>query len=146
MNGHPGRIGRHRWWGTAAAVSGVAYLVWRAVASRGDVPVALWWSAFLVELAGLVGLLMLLLGLRRSGTPVTEPDWMGVDGPAAVDVVVRVDRQGLGKVMATLAGVRPGIDVASVTLLRFTDRDDLGPTADRFGVGLVSVDRRAADE
>ncbi|MEY4229268.1 MAG: hypothetical protein RLZZ362_117, partial [Actinomycetota bacterium] len=114
-------------------VSGVAYLVWRAVASRGDVPVALWWSAFLVELAGLVGLLVLLLGLRRSGTPVTEPDWTGVDGPVAVDVVVRVDRQGLGKVMATLAGVRPGIDVASVTLLRFTDRDDLGPTADRFG-------------
>jgi len=145
VNGHQGRIGRHRWWGTAAAVSGVAYLVWRAVATRGDVPVTLWWSAFLVELAGLVGLLVLLLGLRRSGMPVTEPDWTGVDGSVAVDVVVRVDRQGLGKVMATLAGLRPGIDVASVTLLRFTDRDDLGPTAGRFGAGLVSVDRRADD-
>ncbi|MEX1105961.1 MAG: glycosyltransferase family 2 protein, partial [Ilumatobacteraceae bacterium] len=145
MNGYPGRGRRRRRWGAAASAFGVAYLVWRALATRDDVPTALWWSAFLVELAGVVALVVLLLGLRRAGAPTTEPGWTGADRPSAIDVVVRVDRQGLGKVMATLAGVMPGIDVASVTVLSFTDRDDLEPIVERFGAALRAVDPQHDD-
>lgn len=151
MNGHPGRARRgRRWWGVAAAASGVGYLAWRAVATRADVPPALWWAAYAVEVAGLVGMLALLVGLRRAGAPDPDARPAGdgeIDVPVEVlvDVVVRVDRQGLGKVMATLAGLRPGIDAATVTLLRFTDRPELDAIAERFGVGLRTVDHRRDD-
>jgi protocatechuate 3,4-dioxygenase beta subunit/cellulose synthase/poly-beta-1,6-N-acetylglucosamine synthase-like glycosyltransferase len=119
-----------------AIASGLAYLGWRAVATREGVPAGLWWPAFVVEALGVLGVIVLLLALRR------RPQDVDTSRPATakVDVMIRVQDEPVGRLVATLAGLRHTKGVASSTILLFDIRPEIATLAEEHGIAVLVVD------
>jgi protocatechuate 3,4-dioxygenase beta subunit len=134
----PRRAGR-RWWSAAAIVAGAAYLTWRATATLDGVPTWLAWPALVVEALGVLGVSVLLVTLGR--TPVRT---LGrAHATADADVVLRVESEPIGRIVASLAGLRHTARVASVTILTSTDREDVLQLAELHGIETCRVDPEA---
>lgn len=126
-------------WSAAAITAGLAYLVWRAAATLGGVPVWLSIPALVVEVLGWMGLTVILAAVRRrpagpTGLPPRRGD--------LADVLVRVDGQPVSHLLATLAGVRHVQGVTSTTIALFAPRPELERLADDHGIAVVHVSSR----
>ena len=142
---------RHRWLSAATIVAGVAYLGWRLFATLDGVPALLAWAALVVEALGVLGVVVLLLALRRSplhtgplrsGELHTGQEHTGElpHATAKADVILRVEAEPLGRIAATIAGTRHATNVASTTILTFTERDDVRALAAEHGLDVYYVD------
>ncbi|MEZ5250871.1 MAG: glycosyltransferase family 2 protein [Ilumatobacteraceae bacterium] len=125
----------HRWWTAATALAGLAYLGWRALATLDGAPGWLAYPAFAVEALGVLGVIVLLLALERRPLHTTDQAHA-----TAADVIVRVEAEPLGRIAASLAGLRHARNVSSTTILTFTDRDDVRQMAEEHGVEVYYVD------
>ncbi len=126
----------HRWWSAAAIVAGLAYLAWRALSTLDGVVPWLAWPALVVEAFGVLGVTVLLLALRRPPAHTLDR----AHATAAADVVLRVEAEPLGRINASLAGLRHTSQVASVSILTFTDREDVRRLAEEHGIDTYYVD------
>ncbi len=123
-------------WSVAAIATGLAYLVWRVLETRHGVSAGLWWPAFLVEALGVAGVTVLLLALRR------RPQEIDTSRAATskVDVMIRVQDEPVGRLVATLAGLRHTKGVASSTILLFGFRPEITALGEEHGIAVLSVD------
>ncbi len=124
------------WWTVAAVSVGLAYLGWRSVATLDGVPAWLGWPVLGIEALGVLGVIVLLLGLAR------QP--LHTDGTAhataKADVILRVEAEPLGRIAASLAGLRRAENVASTTILTFSEREDVRHLAAEHGIEVYYVD------
>jgi hypothetical protein len=125
-------------WSAAAITAGLAYLVWRAAATLGGVPLWLSLPALMVEVLGWLALTVVLAVVRRRpADATTEPPRRG----DLADVIIRVDGQPTPHLLATLAGVRHAHGVVSTTIALFAPRPEIVRMADDYGVSVVPVAR-----
>jgi hypothetical protein len=123
-------------WSAAAITAGLAYLVWRAAATLGGVPLWLSLPALLVEVLGWLAFTTVLAVVRRPPAgPTTAPPRLG----GLADVIIRVDGQPTPHLLATLAGVRHAEGVVSTTIALFAPRPDIVGMGDDYGVKVVEV-------
>lgn len=116
--------------------AGLAYLVWRAAATLGGVPLWLSVPTLLLEVVGWVGFVVVVAVVRRLPPPALEaPPRRG----ELADVIVRIDGQPLPLLLATLAGVRHADGVCSVTIFDFASRADVRRIGDEHGIAVVDV-------
>jgi hypothetical protein len=126
-------------WSAAAITAGLAYLVWRAAATLGGVPVWLSAPALFVEVLGWMGLTVVLAAVRRRPAgPTALPPRRG----DLADVIIRVDGQPVSHLLATLAGVRHVDGVTSTTIALFAPRPELERLAVDHGIPIVHVSSR----
>ncbi len=126
----------HPWWTRAAVMAGMAYLGWRALATLDGVPLWLGWPVLVIEALGVFGVIVLLLGLARQ--PLHTDDEAHATSKA--DVILRVEAEPLGRIAATLAGLRHADNIASTTILTFTEREDVRRLAGEHGIDVYYVD------
>jgi cellulose synthase/poly-beta-1,6-N-acetylglucosamine synthase-like glycosyltransferase len=125
-------------WSAAAITAGLAYLVWRAAATLGGVPLWLSVPALVVEVLGWMALTVVLAVVRRRPAGATTAPPRRGD---LADVIIRVDGQPVPHVLATLAGVRHADGVVSTTIAVFAPRPEIVSMGDDYGVRVVQVSR-----
>jgi hypothetical protein len=129
-------VTERRWWSFAAAAAGVAYVGWRALATLLGVPAWLGWPVLVIEALGVLGVIVLLVALARQ--PVHTDGQAHATSKA--DVILRVEAEPLGRIAASLAGLRHGDNIASTTILTFAEREDVRQLAAEHGIDVYFVD------